>query len=245
MFKNSNPSIQKMKASIKYGNLLIKFDLQFADRKTLGIQVHPNSKVYVTAPVNSDLTKIKAKVKSKANWILKQQEFFLSFHPLTPPREYLNGETHLYLGKQYRLKIIKSKKEAVKLKRGYIEVYTTDKKDRIKIKYQLHIWYANKASFHFTNLFNQLLPITKTFYQQNVDLKHKWLKKRWGSCSANGTITLNTELIKAPKKCIEYVIIHEFCHLAYLNHSKSFYNLLDEKLPNWRATKHYLEHFMV
>jgi len=245
MFKNSDLTVQIMKASIKYGTSSIKFDLQFADRKTLGIQVHPNSKVYVVAPIDSDLKKIKAKVKSKANWILKQQEFFLSFHPLTPARKYVNGETHLYLGKQYRLKIIQSKKEIVKLKRGYIEIHTIDKKDKDKIKGQLSIWYSNKANFHFANLFNQLLPITKTFYQQKVVLKHRWLKKRWGSCSSKGTITLNTELIKAPRKCIEYVIIHEFCHLAYLNHSKAFYNLLEEKLPNWRETKNYLERFMV
>ncbi len=234
-----------MKSSIQYGNSIIRFTLQYADRKTLGIQVHPNRKVYVIAPIDTDLKKIKAKLKSKANWILKQQEFFLSFHPLTPSRKYVNGETHLYLGKQYRLKIIQSKNEDVKLKRGYIEVHTIDKKDTLKIKYQLNIWYTNKANVHFTNLFNNLLPIAKTFYPQKVVLKHRWLKKKWGSCSTKGQITLNTELIKAPKKCIEYVIIHEFCHLAYLNHSKSFYNLLDKKLPNWRVIKHQLEHFMV
>jgi len=234
-----------LKASLKYGNSIIKFDLQFVNRKTLGIQVHPNSKVYVIAPIDTPLEKIKEKVKSKAVWILKQQQFFLSFQPITPSRKYVNGETHLYLGRQYRLKIIPSTKETVVLKRGFIEVYTKLKSDKTKIKDQLNSWYSNKANFHFLNLYKKLLPITKTFYQQQVSLKHIWLKNKWGNCSSKGVITLNTELIKAPKKCIEYVIIHEFCHLAYLNHSKAFYNLLEENLPDWRKTKNYLEHFML
>lgn len=234
-----------MKATVQYGRSSIKFNLEYAERKTLGIRVHPDRHVYVVAPVNASLDTIKEKVKTKAAWILKQQDFFLSFHPLTPTRKYVSGETHLYLGKQYRLKIIQSKNEGVKLKRGYIEVQTPTKKDKDKIEEQLKNWYSEKARHHFTHLFEKLLPLTKNFYQGEVFLKNRWMTKRWGSCSTNGIITLNTELIKASKKCIEYVIIHEFCHLAYLNHSKAFYNLLEKYCPDWRKTKSYLEHFMV
>lgn len=234
-----------MKSTIKYGTSSIQFEWQYDDRKTLGIHVHPDRKVYVKAPAGTPIELIREKVKKKAAWIQRQQEFFLSFHPLTPPRRYISGETHLYLGRQYRLKVILSDLEEVKLKHGYIHVYTAGKTNSSQIQRLLNDWYAAKAELHFDKLFQRLLPITNSFYQDEVHLRQRWMKKRWGSCSAQGVITLNIELIKAPKRCIEYVIIHEFCHLAYLNHSKAFYDLLEEKLPDWRSTKYFLEHFMV
>lgn len=233
-----------MKESIQYGSSLIKFDVEYSDRKTLGIKVHPDKRVEVSAPVGSATDKIKEKVKSKANWILKQQEFFLSFHPLTPSRKYISGETHLYLGKQYRLRVIKSKEESVKLYSGYITINCVDKLDVKNIKRLLNTWYKEKAIIHFNELFktlsNSISPANK---ETTLDIK--WMKNRWGTCNAQGKITLNIELIKAPKKCIEYVIAHEICHLSHLNHSKSFYNLLEKYYPNWRETKYVLEHFMV
>jgi len=211
----------------------------------LGIQVHPNSKVYVSAPLESPIDKIKEKVKSKASWIQKQQEFFLSFHPLTPPRKYVSGETHLYLGRQYRLKVVQSILPGVKLSRGYIYVSLQDKKNRSQIERLLKDWYKEKADQHFLTLSESLLPLKERFSKKDVNFSHRWMKKRWGICSSNGSITLNTELIKAPKKCIEYVIVHELCHLAYLNHSRSFYTLLQKNLPDWRKAKNRLERFMV
>ncbi len=234
-----------MKESVKYGSSLIKFDLEYSDRKTLGIKVFPDKRVEVNAPIDSATEKIKEKVKSKANWILKQQDFFLSFHPLTPPRRYISGETHLYLGKQYRLKIIKSDTNSVKLYAGYINVYCMDYENKTLVKKLLNNWYKEKAKIHFHDLFKVRISNSKLGNKTKPALQYKWMKNRWGTCNVNGLITLNLELIKAPKVCIEYVIVHEICHLSYLNHSKSFYNLLKKHFPNWRETKHQLEHFMV
>jgi len=234
-----------MKQSIQYGKSIIDFDLEYADRKTLGIKVFPDKKVEVIAPFDATEEKIMEKVKQKAAWIQKQQEFFLSFHPLTPPRNYVSGETYLYLGRQYRLKLVESNEACVKMVRGFIFIHCNDKTDKSKIKAQLDNWYKEKAEIHFPQLFSKWLPITKSFYPSEVDLKYRWMKKRWGSCDDKGQITLNIELIKSPKKCIEYVIVHEFCHLAFLNHSKAFYDLLEKHFPTWRETKNYLEHFMV
>lgn len=234
-----------MRQSIQYGNSEIKFDIEYADRKTLGILVHPDNRVQVIAPLKASPERISEKIRSKAGWIIKQKEFFLSFHPLTPPRKYISGETHLYLGKQYRLKIKKSKVEEVKLNKGYFIVYTAKPNNPRKVKELLIAWYNEKAAFHFQNVLQSFKPISNHFSTDNVELKMRWMKKKWGSCNSQGQITLNTELIKASKKCIEYVLVHEMCHLAYLNHSKSFYRLLEKQLPNWEKTKNELEHFMV
>lgn len=244
MFESSGIEILSMKKSIRYGRSKIDFDLQYVDRKTLGIRVHPNKRVFVLAPNGSDERTVLEKVKGKAAWIRKQQEFFLSFHPFTPKRKFVSGETHLYLGRQYRLKVKQSSEEGVKLIGKFLIVNTVKKGDRNRVQMLLNEWYVQRAAVYFKKLFAELLPITSSFYNGKSELHYRWMSKRWGSCNSKGKITLNLELIKAPKRCIEYVIIHEFCHLAYLNHSRSFYKLLEDKLPDWRASKEYLEHFM-
>lgn len=160
-------------------------------------------------------------------------------------KRFINGETHLYLGKQYRLKLHESDVLSVKLAGGYINVCAKDTQNKKAIQRQLKTWYKQKAEQHFNQLFGELKPISKSFYSHEPTLTYRWMNKRWGSCDKRGKIHLNLELIKAPKKCIEYVIIHELCHLKYLNHSTSFYKLLEKTYPDWKATKDRLERLMV
>lgn len=230
---------------IEYGTSKIQFLLEYANRKSLGIKVYPNSSVRVIAPLGADLMKIKEKVKSKAAWIIKKQAFFLAFFPLTPPRRFISGETHLYLGKQYRLKLIEADNESVKLQAGDINISIKDKTNKKHIESLLKAWYKSKAEIHFNKLFEECIPMAKTFYDSTPSLKYRWMDKRWGSCDKNGTIHLNLELIKASKKSIEYVIIHELCHLVHLNHSSAFYDLLNKFSPNWKRIKDDLERMMV
>lgn len=230
-----------MREQIQYGKTTLIFDLEFVNRKTLGIKVHPDNSIYVLAPQNSSLEKVKQKVKNKASWIIRQQDFFLSFQPLTPPRKFISGETHLYLGKQYRLKVHTSNSHTVKLKGGYINVYTREKNDKEVIENQLKYWYKEKAKYHFNKLFEQKKHLASKISEKEPVLNFQWMTKRWGSCNKKGKINLNIELIKAPKSCIEYVIIHEMCHLKHLNHSAKFFKLLDSTYPEWEKAKEKLE----
>ena len=230
--------------SVQYGTKTIEFQIRRANRKTLAIEVHPDSTVLLIAPHETTIEDLKAKVTKCAKWIVKQQEYFEQFLPHTPSREYVSGETHYYLGKRYILKVISEDSNAVKLKAGQIMVYTTNPSP-IKVKSLLAAWYYN----HAKNKFEAVLQEVKPKFQQDElsigNLQIQRMKKRWGSCTPNGKITLNPELIKAPAKCIEYVIIHELCHIKVPNHSKAFYNLLEEKIPNWEKWKMRLEKIMV
>lgn len=231
--------------SFKYGDTTISYSLSFAARKTLGIKVYPDKSVKVIAPLDTAIEKVEDKLHSKAAWIIRQQDFFLSFHPLTPPRRFISGETHRYLGKQYRLKVIEGKKESVKLQGGNITVTTKEKNNSSCIENQLKLWYKNKADYHFKQLFDESVPLIASLYKGNPTLKYRWMDKRWGSCSRKGEILLNLELIKANKKSIEYVIFHELCHLMHMNHTSEFYALLEKLSPNWRKIKDELERMMV
>ena len=135
-----------MNETIQYGSKTIDFRLEYSARKSLGITVTPEMEVLVKAPTDTTMERVKEKIRKKAPWIIKQQSFFLSFQPKTPQRKYISGETHLYLGRQYRLLIHIDEEESVKLKGKFIEV-TLNEKSRAKTL--LSNWYLQNARIKF------------------------------------------------------------------------------------------------
>ena len=224
---------------MQFGSAIIEYKLDFKDRKNLTIKVYPDCTVKIIAPYDSPIEKIEKHLKKKAPWIINQQHEFLSYQPYTPERLYVNGETHLYLGRQYKLRIEKGNKNDVKLYRGRITVFCKDEND---VKKVLNKWYREKAFIHFEEVLTRVLPLFKKYKITNPKLHIRSMEKRWGSCTPNGRIILNPELIKAPKGSIEYVIIHELCHLVHHNHTKSFYDLQEFMMPDWKKWKERLEH---
>ncbi|TVR19998.1 MAG: M48 family peptidase, partial [Anaerolineaceae bacterium] len=223
---------------VQYGDTTIEYHLTYAVRKTLGISVHPDLRVTVVAPQDTPLEAIEAKVRQRADWILRQQREFELYLPHIPPRQYVSGETHRYLGKQYRLKVVEdTSAEWVKLARGYIIVRTTDKADTGHIKTLLDGWYRQQARRIFHERLRDLLPRFGRYDLPDFELRIKALQARWGSCTASGIITLNLKLLQVAKPYIDYVIVHELCHLLEHNHSKRFYALLDRILPDWRERR--------
>ncbi|HIH10847.1 TPA: M48 family metallopeptidase [Candidatus Woesearchaeota archaeon] len=227
-----------MTAAIQFGSKQIDFRVEYSNRKSLGITVTPDLNVLVKAPVAISLEKVKEKLRKKAPWIIRQQSFFLSFHPKTPARKFIGGETHLYLGRQYRLKILLCKIESVKLKGKFIEVATPDK---ARAKELVSEWYLQNAKTKFHSIAQ---PLIDKFKKRNVEPSTIVLREmptRWGSCTPKGKIILNPELIKAPKGCIEYVIIHELCHLIHHIHTQKFIDLQTKEMSDWEKWKMKLE----
>lgn len=223
---------------IQFGSKKIDFRLEYSDRKSLGITVKPDLEVLVRAPMDTALDKIKEKLHKRAPWILKQQSFFLSFYPKTPERKYVSGETHLYLGRQYRLKLEISETESVKLKGKFIEIRTTDKSHAAQL---LKVWYLNAAKTKFHAIAKGLIGKFEKYGVEPSAMVLRDMPARWGSCTAKGKIILNPELIKAPKGCIEYVIIHELCHLVHHDHTQKFLDLQTREMPDWEKWKTKLE----
>ncbi len=229
-----------IKHQISFGSKNIAYQLRYSQRKTLGIQIHPSGQIMVTAPAESDPKTIKVKVRQKAPWILKQINIFNKYQPGTAPRRYLNGESHLYLGRQYRLKVIKDSEQAIKAYRGRLWVHSP-KSDPLSLQKQLASWYVGRAKEVFHQVEDAVFPKFKRFLKVKPNLFIRKMSTRWGSCTASGKIILNPELIKAPKGCIEYVIVHELCHLVHYNHTKEFYRLLWRIMPDWEKWKIKLE----
>lgn len=227
--------------SVNFGSQDIRFKLQYSSRKTLGISVLPDLSVIVTAPSESDFGRIRDLVKKRAAWILKQQAKFSEYLPGQPTRKYVSGETHLYLGRQYRLKVVEGKPETVKLKGRYIHITVTKKGSGEEVKTLLDKWYQERAKKYFQQ---KLVQAFEKFRRYEINLpviRLRRMPKRWGTCSAKGVVHLNPDLIKFPSSCVEYVIVHELCHLIEANHNRNFYQLLQRVMPDWETRKFRLE----
>ena len=229
------------RSSVAYGKENIDFIFFHVDRKTLEIAVHPNQAVVIKAPLGIDDEAIKMRVAKRAGWIIRQRDFFRQFDPRTPERRYVGGETHLYLGRHYRLKIGGGNHDAVKLTRGYFEIDVKGDISPEKVKGLLERWYRDKAAGKFGEGLDLCWPYFEKLSFAKPKLQIKRMRKRWGSLSANGMLTLNTDLIRAPRECIDYVIIHELSHLRYADHGPAFYRFLDKVMPDWEKRKRKLE----
>ena len=227
--------------SIEYGRKEIAYHVFYADRKTLEIAVQPDGRVTVKAPKGTTPAAVEKRVVKRARWIRRQLNYFHQFEPRTPPRRYVGGETHLFLGRQYRLKIIKHQDNVVKLKGAHFAVMTPASDSRQKIKQLLTEWYQKHAQDIFAKRLQHCYENAMGLKVSYPVVKLKKMAKRWGSCSKGGEILLNKELVKAPLYCIDYVIMHELCHLKEHTHNNGYYKLLSKYMPDWEKRKEKLE----
>lgn len=231
-----------MTDTLIYGTTSITYTIVPANRKTLAILVEPDGTVIAKVPSTVSLSEVKDKIHKRARWILRQLHYFKSFGERTPTRRYISGESHLYLGRQYLLRVSIGKPDSVKYKGRYFEIVCSDKSKAEKLMKE---WYRQRAKIKFAEIAE---PIILRFKKYNVEPSSIYIQEmnnRWGSCTKSKKIILNTELIKAPRPCIEYVITHELCHLIHPDHTKLFYDMLYSEMPDWKKWKDKLERFLM
>ena len=209
------------------------------------IKVHPDQRVVATAPIDASDKMIYDAMMKRARWIWQSLQGFAKQQDHVLPKRYVSGETQFYLGRRYVLKVITdSQNEAsVKLSRGQLNVFFPQSNAQIdqkiqaeKVKSMVDKWYQNRAKTVFSARLKALLP--KASWVKNDPLyKVLIMQKQWGSCSTKGNLILNPHLVKAPKECIDYVILHELCHIAEYNHSERFWRLMTQVMPNWKEVK--------
>ncbi|KXJ47345.1 MULTISPECIES: SprT family zinc-dependent metalloprotease [Gammaproteobacteria] len=205
------------------------------------IKVHPDCRVMALVPHNTSNDAVLMAVKKRGRWIYEQLRDFRRQMEHATPRKYISGESHYYLGKQYLLKVIEAPNRAptVKLLRGKLEV-SVRRKSPQKVRELLAEWYKARAKETFSKRLDALLEQT-LWVPGRPPIRVLTMKTQWGSCSPNGRLTLNPHLVKAPRECIDYVILHELCHIAEHNHSERFYRLMAQVMPTWEATKERLD----
>ena len=223
-----------------YGNYSYTYELIKQDRKSIVLTVKPDMTITLKCPQNIEDERIEQFLKKKWSWLNKQLKFFEKVQRKKYQLEYISGESLFYLGRQYKLIVKRTKKNSVKLLRGILQVETTQSiKDGKYNKKLLDVWFKNK----YENIFQErFIEMQKRFnYKEMPILKVRNMSKRWGSFVNNQKITLNPKLIHASKDCIDYVIVHELCHLRYKDHSKNFWDFLKKQYPKWEKVKDKLE----
>lgn len=231
--------------AVPYGSIAIRYRVDRMARKRAAIEVHPDLSVVVKAPHRASEPAIRAAVRQKARWILRQRRFFSDLLPKTPSRRHVAGESHLYLGRKYRLRVEHHDgPDRVALSGGYLQILASKTPGPTRRAALLRSWYLAHARRVFRDRLEVCAQHSAFRRIGEVRLIIRKMTRRWGSCTARRNLVLNTELIRAPRGCIDYVITHELCHLVVPDHSRKFVNLLDRVMPDWRDRKRQLERVM-
>ena len=226
---------------IIYGTTVIAYEIAYCNRKTLGFVVHPDGSLLLKAPLETSREYLQQRVRHRAPWILRQQRYFADFGEPTPERKYISGESHLYLGRQYMLRVVIDKRNWVEYHLNILEVHC---RRQSSVSTILQKWYRERAEIKLREYASPIVERFKSYGVEPRGIVLKPLEKRWGYCTPDGYISLNPDIVRAPRACIEYVITHELCHLVYRNHTKAFYALLSRELPHWERYKNRLERML-
>ena len=205
--------------------------------KNINLRIRPNMEIYISAPMNLHSNYIENFIRSKEKWIKQVLQKIEEAKQNQLPSQYLSGEKHKYLGKEYELEVKQGNSNRVSLKEGKIILTVisnifenSDEKKKVMEK-----WYFENAQKVFVNAIQKWLEILDESIEK---LSIKPMKSRWGSCNyVKRYINLNTELIKRTQFEIEYVVLHELTHLKYPNHGKGFYRYIENYMPNYKMAE--------
>ncbi len=240
MSQRSTPAPPTASGSLTYGAREIRYTIVRTPRATLGIEVRPDGSVRVRAPLSATDADVHRATQRKARWIAQQQRAFERIVRHVPDKEYVSGETHRYLGRQYRLKVIAQSapaKERVRLYGRYFEIYTHEATNPEHTRILLERWYRTKAQAKLDERYAQAAAHAAAFGIEAPPMSVRKMKRRWGSHTTSSRILLHPDLVKVPTACIDYVALHELCHARYPHHGPAFYSLLEQLLPDWLACK--------
>jgi predicted metal-dependent hydrolase len=203
-------------------------------RKTVAITVEPTGHVTVAAPAAASIEQVERILDRRRDWIRRRVQLVLSLPPAPAPREWVNGETHRYLGRQYRLKVEGGSPSRVRLAGRFFQVTVADPTDGERVRRHMGRWYLNHARAVFTRRLVELVRSTPRLgLNEPPPLLVRRLRKRWGSCSPEGRILMNVDAVKLPVGCIDYLLLHELCHLRVPHHGPEFWRLLSLVMPDW------------
>ena len=228
--------------SIFIGDKELKYILTRSSRKTIGIAIEKNGSVKVTSPTKVSENYINQLLQQKSEWIVKKlKECETSTAKTKKTKVFEEGESFSYLGKEYKLKLFNSstlKKPAVRLNGENIVIAFPNNLEAEKLREALKQWYVVQFKLiiaerikHYSSMIG-VLPKRITIREQ---------KTRWGSCSARGNISFNWKLIMAPLETLDYVVVHELCHMREMNHSKEFWKLVEGIFPQYKKCRVWLK----
>lgn len=230
---------------IQYGNTKIVYSVKKTNRKkTIALQVRPDLQVVILAPPFLKDEFIKQAVLKRAPWIIEKKHMLKQIHSAMPKKEFVSGESFLYLGRQYRLKVVRSDAEKADLcrlanGRFLVEVVSgISKRAAVAVvRNKLAEWYRERAEVKIRERVRAYTALTGK-EPKEILLGHQ--EKRWGSCSRSGVLRFNWRIIMTPVSVMDYVVVHELCHLAHSDHSEKFWSMVASIMPDYKQKREWL-----
>jgi predicted metal-dependent hydrolase len=226
--------------TLEYADQLIEYEIHHKPSVTRRVHLaaNPDGSLRVIAPRRMSRRAVHRTLQQRASRVSRFLAEAMARHQELPVLGYISGEDHLFLGQSYPLEVVErcGKRGSVQLVHGHIRIISPDTQ-AVVVSAKLFQWYRQQALQHFSSRLEVISQFAKWTGGQAPAMRLRKMKRTWGSCSAKGVITLNPHLVKAPAKCIDYVIAHELCHLEELNHGKAFYALQEQLFPGWREAK--------
>lgn len=217
----------------------IAYEVVRSRRKTADIVIERDGRVLVRAPEEVATERIEDIIKSKRLWIFRNLAEWRDLNATRVVREYRNGEGFLYLGRSYRLLLVAGQEQPLLLKSGRL-CLRRDLVDRGEIP-------VTKAAFRDYYIARGLERLTQRvqYYAPKVGVRPRRtdvreLGHRWASCSPSGDLAFHWKCMMAPPTIIDYIVIHELCHLHHGDHTEAFWNEVDKVAPNYRERKEWL-----
>jgi predicted metal-dependent hydrolase len=223
---------------------IINYKIVYSRRRSIGISVGPDSGVIVRAPYRTSIKTIENLVLSKSAWIKKHIENYKVAKRISNQKVFSDMKPVLFRGKEYYIRIIESKSYFIRLAENEIEIGLKNIIEREKAILMLEKWYRSIAEGIFRKKFEEILVRFENYNFAPIAFSVRVLKRRWGSCTSKGKITISSELVKLDDIYLEYVILHELCHLRHHNHGKEFYKLLSEVFPEWKQRRNELKKYI-
>ena len=241
---------QNEKAAFEYAGRTIGYVIRPSRCRCIKILVSGPDAVEVRIPPRCSARAAQTFVAQHADWILRTLERQAKM-PCVVPRRYVSGATVYYLGHPHRLEVARSVWKSVTREAGVLRVALYSEGDEARIRRQVETWFLAQAREVLAAALAEALerfggviraaccPLAMRSAAQpdGIRLTVREMKTRWGSCSRDGHVTLGVELMHVPRPLIEYVIVHELCHLAHLDHSRAFYFQVARCLPDWKERR--------
>ncbi|MGN1402956.1 MAG: M48 family metallopeptidase [Ruminococcus sp.] len=224
---------------------MVSYTLERKKIKNINMRMYSGTGLAVSVPYNMPLEEIEE--------ILRQNEkrLLTSLHKFSHaaqdsvqqyPDTYVTGETVLYLGKIYVLEVMRGTRECVQLQEDRLLLLVRDPADEKRRKKVFDTWWNSTCEKAVRNLCRAVYPVFAAHEVQFPEIRFRAMVSQWGNCRPQrGVLTFNTRLLAAPVRCMEYVVIHEFTHFLYPNHSRQFYQFIEAELPDWKQLQDILQ----
>jgi len=213
----------------------IAFQLTRSKRKTASIYIERDGSISVRVPKTLPQKKVETILENKRVWIYRGLAEWEDLNAARVKREYVNGEGFLYLGRTYRLKVVKRQSEPLKLKEGYfcLRLSNGTRPDE-----SFKGFYAEKGL--------ERIRERVAYYQRKIgvepkDVQVKELFYRWASCSSKGRLNFHWKCMMAPLTIIDYIVVHELAHMKHPRHNSAFWNEVDKVMPEYHLRREWLK----